>query len=120
MDENIKTKTSINEYEYKQYLESYQDFCNVEVESQSQKTAQEEYEKFKNKLAVFKTVNTISEAKSLAKKMFHIENEFNYVKAGCGFCTIISRADSFKIILSLENEVNCYSFCVKKEKTNEY
>ena len=76
----------------------------------AQKEGENELNKLKQQLESFKGLYKISEAKELAKQLFHIRNEISYIKAGNARCTIISRANTFKIILDADKEVIVYSF----------
>ena len=99
---------------YRQYMASG-DFDGVVTECESEKIAKEEYEKLKTRIDKFKNLRTITEARSLAKDLFNIKDEINYIKAGDGCCTIINRADTFRIILNSDKEMICYNFLNKKE-----
>lgn len=107
-------KADQNNY-YLQYVNSFNDFSDVVVENTQQKIEHEEYEHVKSKIARFRDIKTVSEAKSLAKELFAVRNEINHIRAGSAQCTIINKSDMLKIILDSPSEMTCYSIGAKQE-----
>lgn len=72
--------------------------------------SEEKLESFKAKLKSFDNIETVSEAKKLAKELFYIQNEISYIKAGDALCTIISRKNLLRIVIKNKKEITCYNF----------
>lgn len=107
----INSQLSLNEIKKG---EAPDDIASVKSVNQAELEAQEAYQSFKKKLEVFKGINSISEARSIAKSFLPIENEKNYLKIGNAKCVIISRGDVFRICLDSENEYICYNIIKPK------
>ena len=89
------------------------DLSAVKSVNQAEVDAELEYNKFKEKLKVFKGVTSISEAKELAKTFLPCKDEKTFLKVGNAKCVIISRGDVFRICLDSDKEFTCYNI-VKK------
>ena len=59
---------------------------------------------FINKIKTFEQIQTIEEAKQVAKDLFHIQNEISYIKAGDAYCTIINRKNLLRIVIKNQKE----------------
>ena len=64
---------------------------------------------FKQKLELFKDLRSISEAKNLAKQIFHINNELSYINFDNAKCVIVYSATLFRITFESDSEFACYS-----------
>ena len=51
----------------------------------------------------------ISEAKNLAKQIFHINNELSYINFDNAKCVIVYSATLFRITFESDSEFACYS-----------
>ena len=92
------------------------DLASVKSLNTAQTEGERELNRLKKQLEEFKVVEKFADAKQLAKKLFNIQNEVSYLRAGTARCTIISRADIFKIILDSDEEIYIYSFSKKRGK----
>ena len=71
--------------------------------------AHKEYEKFKKKLKQLDGIDTISEAKRIAKEFLPLDKGKTCLKVGDAKCVIISRGDLFRVCLDSEKEYICYN-----------
>ena len=101
---------------YLNYQKSDTETYKVKTVNLGEQEAEKEYEKFKNKLKVFDGIKHVKEAKELAKQMFNIKNEVNFIKAGNAHCVIINRINLLKVVLNSDKEVICYNFTQKERK----
>ena len=94
----------------RQYLNSQ---INLNDIKQANIDADQEYNKFKEKLKVFEGITSISKAKEIAKTFLPCKNEKTYLTIGNAKCVIISRGDVFRVCLNSDKEYTCYNI-VKK------
>lgn len=114
----------------KQYLNSYvnlndiktaetqDDLSSVKSVNQSEIDAEQEYNKFKEKLKVFEGITSLSQAKEIAKKFLPCKDEKNYLRIGNAKCVIISRGDVFRICIDSDKEYICYN--IIKQSDNKH
>ena len=104
---------NLDRSQYLQYLSSHDGLNKAVTENSQDKTDEEEYSVIRSKFDKFASVRTIKDAKELAKDLFGIQNEINFIKAGKAQCTIVSRNDLFRIILDSEQELKCFNIGTK-------
>lgn len=85
--------------------------------SRTEDDAARKLEQFKEKLKIFEGITSIAQARKLAKEIFYIKNDINYVKIGDATCVIVQSVDNFRICLENEKEVICYSITAKDERS---
>ena len=90
----------------KAYL--YQALLNVNHE--------DEFRNLKTKLEIFEGVTEISQARKIAKDLFHIENDINFIKIENANCVIIQSANLFRVCLENDKEFICYNIISKIKK----
>ena len=64
----------------------------------------------KNRILPFEEIETIEDAKLLAKKILPINQEYTSFYSGFAKCTIINKDNLFRISLELPDEFICYDF----------
>lgn len=85
------------------------------------KEMEQEYNKFMSKLEEFNNISRLQDAKDCAKRLFNIDKELNFFRAGEAYITIESRADLLRIIVNSEGELLCYNFRKQSEpQTQQY
>lgn len=107
-----------DESKNKNYQAVYNSYNYNNLENSPQKTAEKEYLGIKNKVLQFSGAKNITDARTLAKQLFGIRDEINFIKAGYAHCTIINRANVFRVVLNSEEEMICYNY-TKKEDIHE-
>ncbi len=70
----------------------------------------QKYENFKERIKCFQKVNTLQEAKELAKKILPTANEINIIRIGNAKCTIINNEKEFNINVETVDEYISYNF----------
>ena len=96
----------------RQYLNSQ---INLNDIKQVNLDADQEYNKFKEKLKVFEGITSISKAKEIAETFLPCKNEKTYLTVGNAKCVIISRGDVFRVCLNSDKEYTCYNIVKKSE-----
>ena len=78
---------------------------------QAQETRdKEKAQAFIERIAPFADVATLEEAKALASKILPTKEDVTAFYVGKLKCTVVNRADEFRISADTENEFICYSF----------
>ena len=85
--------------------------------SRTEDDAANKLEQFKEKLKIFEGITSIAQARKLAKEIFYIKNDINYIKIGDATCVIVQSVDNFRICLENKKEVICYSITAKDERS---
>lgn len=114
MQENREKNKKVFDNKYAQYINNYQDFANLEIASEVINQNKKEIEIFNQKLQKFNEIQSLEEAKKMAKELFFIQNEINYIHAGDIYCTIINRNNLLRIVIKSENKITCYNFIAKE------
>ena len=65
---------------------------------------------FKERIAQFDKIETLDEAKDLAKKILPTASEINRFYIGDARCTIVNRTDMLRICIDSAEEFICYDF----------
>ena len=99
---------------YLQYLSSHQKLTDIMTINTIEEQAIKEYIAFKQKIEVFNDITSVDDAKSIAREIFQLQGEINYIKAGIGYCTIVDKAKLLQIFLKSDKELITYSFTYKK------
>lgn len=81
-----------------------------------EETPEEQFNNLKTRLKVFDDVTTIAKAREIAKDLFHIENDINYIKIENAICVIVQDAKLFRVCLENDKEFICYNIISKTEK----
>ena len=97
---NYKKADVSQEFLYNQY----------EVMKQAGQQNKEKYEKFIERIKLFEKVNTLIDAKELAKKILPTAKEVSEFKIGSAKCTIINKEDCFRICVQAPHEFISYDF----------
>ena len=74
------------------------------------KQGNSDYSAFMSKLEKFNKKMSVKEAKKLAKELFAIKDEVNYLKVGKDRCIILSQANLLRICFDSDNKYICYNF----------
>ena len=67
-------------------------------------------EEFIKNVQKFEDIETIEEARELAKQLFSAENEFQRFSVGSYDCTVVSKKDIFRICVNGNKTFICYDF----------
>lgn len=85
-------------------IEQYNAILRMEVQKA------EKVNSFKERIAPFKTVATLREAKDLAAKILPTANEVNMFYVGDAKCIVINKEEMLRISIDTTNEFFCYDF----------
>ena len=77
---------------------------------QAQDENKKKIERMIVRLKEFENIETIEEAKELAKKILPVANEINRFSVGDAKCTVINRDDLFRISFDTPDEFISYDF----------
>ena len=76
----------------------------------------EQYEQFKERIAVFKDVNNYLEAIELSEKEFPFASGCSRFNVGEATCVVIKQDDLFRISVDAQEEFICYDFDNREEQ----
>lgn len=68
------------------------------------------YEEFKERISRFNEVDTVEEARTLAKEILPTVNEISILTIGNAKCVIVNRSELYRITLDNQEECICYDF----------
>lgn len=68
------------------------------------------FDAFKERIKRFDEVDTIEEARALAKEILPTANVMNIMTVGSGKCYVVDRPDMYRITLDSPSECICYDF----------
>ena len=78
--------------------------------------AEKEVQAFKDKIKPFSKITSIAAAKKMAKELFYIEQDINYIKiTDDAMCLIVQTAELFRLCVEDDKEFICYSITKAKK-----
>lgn len=90
--------------------EYYQNYNQMDAIQKLELQNKEKTDKFKNRLKPFAELNTIEEAKALAKKILPVASDITRFRVGNAKCVIINRDNLFRISVDTNDEFFVYNF----------
>ena len=85
-------------------------------EMQAEIEKKDKLNQFKNRINSFREVETIEQARDLAKKILPTAQEVNKFNVGDAKCTVLNSDKNFRVTLDSEKEFICYDFVPESEK----
>ena len=82
----------------------------IEIMQNLEKQSAEKEQKFKERIAAFKDITTLEEARALAKKILPVAQEVNKFRIGNAKCIVLNKEEQLRICFDSGEEFIAYDF----------